>query len=86
MHFLGINATLKSKIIADIKWTIATPTINAASFEIQYSLDGIGWHSAGELQITNDNQGSYGFSHLNIPAAPKLFYRVKQTDKDWGKV
>lgn len=82
VRFIGINATLKTKTVADLKWTIATPTINAASFEVQYSLDGITWQSAGELQITNANQSSYVFSHNNIPAAPKLFYRVKQTDKD----
>ncbi|MFT3683055.1 MAG: T9SS type A sorting domain-containing protein [Ferruginibacter sp.] len=83
VKFENVNATFKNKTTAEIKWTVAIPTVNAASFEIQFSTDGINWQPAGEeLAITNENRSSYSFTHNNIPQVPRVYYRVKQTDKD----
>ncbi|HMO63553.1 MAG TPA: T9SS type A sorting domain-containing protein [Ferruginibacter sp.] len=82
VRFLQVQATLTNKVTAVIDWRVATPVINAADFEVQYSTDGINWKKAGHLLITNNNKGSYTFTHNNIPGATKLYYRIKQTDKD----
>jgi hypothetical protein len=82
VSFLSLQATLKNKTTANIKWQVATPVINAADFEVQYSIDGIGWKQAGRLLVTDDAKSSYTFTHVNIPPAAKLYYRIKQTDKD----
>ena len=60
---------------------VATPTINAAIFEVEYSVDAIKWASVGNINIEDANRGSYQFTHLNIPTG-NLYYRIKQTDKD----
>ena len=81
VHFIGIDATITNKTSAIVKWMIATPTINAATFEVEYSVDGIKWASLGNINIADANRGSYQFTHVNIPTG-NLYYRIKQTDKD----
>lgn len=81
VHFISIDASITNKTSAVIKWMVATPTINAASFEVEYSADGITWSALGKINITDANRGSYQFSYSNIPTG-NLYYRIKQTDKD----
>ena len=81
VKFLTIDASLLSKTTALVKWQVATPLINADKFEVQYSIDGRAWQTAGTLFIDNNTRGNYQFSHLNIPVG-NLYYRIKQTDND----
>lgn len=81
VHFISANATIINKISAVIKWVVATPTINAATFEVDYSADAITWSPIGNINIDNANRSSYQFTHTNIPMG-NLYYRIKQIDKD----
>jgi len=81
VQFITINASLLNKNTACISWKIAVPAVNAAKFEIEYSIDGTVWNKAGQVNIYDGDQSNYQFSHLNIPAG-NLYYRIEQTDLD----
>ncbi len=81
VKFVTIDASLLNKTTALVKWQVATPLINAAKFEVEYSIDGRIWQRAGIVMIADNNRSNYQFSHLEIPFG-NLYYRVKQTDKD----
>ena len=85
VHFLSVNASLATKENALIKWTVATPTVNAKEFEVEYSSNGNNWATLATIAITNSNQAQYGFSHLQVPAG-NLYYRIKETDNDGSHV
>jgi hypothetical protein len=82
VKFIAITASFNNKQTAQVKWTVATPLINAASFEIEYSADAINWQGIGSQLIQNVNNGQYSFTHYNISAGSKLYYRIKQIDTD----
>ena len=81
VKFINVDALLINKSTAVIKWQVATPTVNAAVFEIEFSKDARSWAAAGVLVIDNANRGNYQFSHSDVPAG-NLYYRIKQTDND----
>ena len=81
VQFIDVNAVLISKNAATINWEVAVPVINAARFEIEYSIDGRLWSTAGQFNIDNPNQSRYQFFHRNLPPG-NLYYRIKQTDVD----
>jgi hypothetical protein len=81
VKFLGINASLENKNAALVKWTVATPTVNANKFNVEFSVDGINFKIIAALNITSANQSSYQFLHNDIPQG-NLFYRVKEIDLD----
>ena len=63
------------------KMDVATPTVNANQFEVEYSSNGTSWTTLAQLAITDPNQGSYQFTHLQIPPG-NLYYRIKEIDND----
>ena len=85
VRFVNVAATLNNKSSATVKWVVATPTINAEKFEVEYSADGNSWIPLTEVKITHSNQANYQFTHLQIPPG-NLYYRIKQTDNDGSYV
>jgi hypothetical protein len=81
VKFINASATLLNQHEALVKWQVATPMENAASFEIEFSVDGRSWSKAGTLTIDNFSKGNWQFTHTNIPTG-NLYYRIKQIDKD----
>ncbi|MBC7888495.1 MAG: T9SS type A sorting domain-containing protein [Ferruginibacter sp.] len=81
VRFISVAATLTNKTSATVKWVVATPTINAEKFEVEYSVDGRSWIQLTAMNITSINQGNYQFTHRHIPAG-NLYYRIRQTDND----
>jgi hypothetical protein len=81
IKFTGITASCINKKTVLVKWNVATPLVNAASFEIEYSADAMNWQTIGSQIVENINNSQYNFTHYNIPA-DKLFYRIKQMDND----
>jgi len=81
VKFLAIDASLLNNTTAMVKWQVAVPLINAAKFEVEYSMNGRAWQTAGTFIIDNNTRGQYQFNHQNIPFG-NLYYRIKQTDID----
>lgn len=81
VKFLQLHAYLLNKHSATVKWQVATPMVNAAKFEIEFSIDGRSFNKIKSILITNLNEGFYNISHFNIPTG-NLYYRVKQIDND----
>jgi hypothetical protein len=81
VSFTSVSASLINKNTATIKWTIATPVINAQKFQVEYSGNGTNWQTIGAIPITNANQSNYKLIHQQIPTG-NLFYRIKELDKD----
>lgn len=81
VHFLNLQARLKSASESQVQWEVATPMIDADRFEVEFSRDGIRWQSLVQIPILNNQQGNYQFTHTAIPRG-KLFYRIRQTDRD----
>ena len=85
VRFISVNATILNKTSALVNWVVATPMVNAARFEIEYSADGNVWQLLSRLYIDNVNQANFQFIHQNMPAG-NLYYRIKQVDKDGSYV
>ena len=81
VRFINVNATLQDNASTIIKWTVATPAVNASNFEPQFSTDGVNWTTISKINISNPHQGNYQYQHTNIPDG-NLYYRIKQTDID----
>lgn len=81
VDFISISATLLNITTSSINWLVATPIVNAERFNVEFSRDGRSWTSVGTINITNNNQGSYQFTHNNIPIG-YLYYRIKEIDNN----
>ena len=81
VKFIEVRASFINKITALVQWQIATPAINAASFDIEVSYDAKTWISIGSIAITEASRGLYNFTQNNIPTG-NLYYRIRQIDKD----
>ena len=81
VRFINASATLLNQHEELVKWQVATPMENAASFEIELSVDGRNWNKAGALTIDNLSKGNWQFTHTNIPTG-NLYYRIKQIDRN----
>lgn len=81
IDFLNITASFVNRTTSVVRWAVATPTINAAKFEIEFSSNGSVWTKLGELSIMNPNQGHYQYVHQNIPTGT-LYYRIKEIDNN----
>jgi hypothetical protein len=82
VKFVAVTASFVNNKKVLVKWNVATPLVNAASFTIEYSADAINWQGIGSQLIQNANNGQYSFTHYTISAGSKLYYRIKQTDTD----
>lgn len=81
VNFINVGATLINNTTAVVKWKIATSTINAKNFEVEYSTNGSKWTTVSTINIINPIQTDYQFNHQAIPIG-NLYYRIKQTDND----
>ncbi len=79
--FINLSAKLLDNSNSNVRWEVATPMINAKSFEIEFSSNGRSWNTIGSINITDNNKGIYDFTHLSIPLG-NLYYRIKQIDID----
>jgi len=79
IDFISLNASLISRSSSVVKWVVATPILNAAKFNVEFSADGRSWTTLGQVNITNVHQGNYTFPHQNIPTG-YLYYRIKEID------
>jgi hypothetical protein len=80
VRFISVNAILLNNS-AVVNWTVATPTVDANKFEVDYSTDGINWTAVKQFNILNSNQSSYQFTQDNIPSG-NIYYRIKEIDND----
>jgi len=80
VHFINVNATLINNS-AIVNWTVATPTINADKFEVEYSTDGKNWNAIKQVNILSADQGNYQFTQENIPSG-NIYYRIKEVDNN----
>ena len=81
VKFIGVKASFINKITALVQWQVATPVLNAASFEIEVSYNAKTWTSIGSIAITEASRGLYNFTQNNIPPG-NLYYRIRQIDED----
>lgn len=81
VKFLKVAASFINKNSSLVQWTVATPTVNAEKFEVEFSSDGRRWTTLAMLPITAPNQGRYQYQH-NLVAGGNLYYRIKETDID----
>jgi hypothetical protein len=79
IDFISVNASLISRSSSVVKWIVATPILNAAKFNVEFSTDGRSWTTLGQVNITNVHQGNYTFPHQSIPTG-YLYYRIKEID------
>ena len=80
VKFINASATLLNQHTALIKWQVATPMVNAATFEIEFSTNGRNWNKAGELNIDNAIKANWQFTHTNIPTG-NLYYRIRRSEE-----
>ncbi len=81
VRFISVAASLNNQNSTLVKWQVATPMENAASFMVEFSRDGRNWNKAGQLNIDNLNKSNWQFTHTGIQTG-NLYYRIKQYDKD----
>ena len=81
VKFISLTANFINTTNALIHWQIATPTINASYFEIEYSPNGINWQVIEKIMINSNTKSNYQYTHSNVPSGT-LFYRIKQVDAD----
>ena len=81
VKFINASATFVGNNSSLVRWTVATPTVNAKNFEVEWSTNGRNWSIFTSLSITDPGKGSYQINHSNIPQG-NLYYRIKQTDFD----
>lgn len=81
VKFLGLTARMINSRDAEVRWQVATPMENAASFTVEYSADALRWNALATLAITDRYRGDYRYAHNGV-SYPKGFYRIRQTDQD----
>lgn len=81
VKFLGLSARMVNARDAEVRWEVATPMENAASFTIEHSADALRWNVLGTQAITDRYRSNHRYVHNGV-AYPKGFYRIRQTDYD----
>lgn len=81
VSWLRFEATQKDGNV-QLRWSTAAE-VNNSYFDVQVSTDGVGFNTIGTLRSKGvaNNTTDYEYEHLN-PGAGKLFYRIKQVDRD----
>jgi hypothetical protein len=85
VKLLGVYASFLNENTSVIKWNIATPTVNAEKFEVEFSSDGRTWLKVATIAITDPMRAFYEVNHNFMPAG-NLYYRIKETDLDGAYV
>lgn len=81
VRFINADATLKDPNSVLVKWEVATPMQNAASFVVEYSVNGRIWNTAGTITITNNTKANWQYVHIGALNG-NTYYRIKQVDND----
>jgi len=81
VNFINVSAALINNNTAVVKWKIATPSINAKNFEVEFSTDGSKWTTISIINILSATRSEYQVNHQSLPTG-NLYYRIKQTDND----
>jgi hypothetical protein len=81
VKFVRVTATFTSKTSSLVSWEVATPTVNAGHFEVEFSTDGRNWKSASQLPITDPSKSRYQYNH-SFSNSGNLYYRIKEIDID----
>ncbi len=81
VKFLNVSASFINANTSIVQWRVATPTVNAEKFEVEFSSDGRSWTKITTLPVTEPNLGTYQYKH-NFTTTGNLYYRVKETDID----
>jgi hypothetical protein len=64
----------------EMRW-ITTGELNIAAYEIEYSVNGVNYETAGKVNAQNNgSENNYSFRHNVAAGFTKLFYRLKITD------
>jgi glucose/arabinose dehydrogenase len=64
----------------EIKWQ-TTNELNIATYEIEYSSNGVNYDIAGRVNaINNGNENNYSYRHIVTAGFAQIFYRLKITD------
>jgi hypothetical protein len=79
VHFINVTASFVNTSTALVQWTVATPTINANNFQLEYSQDPKHWYTVSQVPITNSNQSAYQCDQQHVPQGD-IYYRIKETD------
>lgn len=85
VKFVRVTAALTGRNNSLLTWEVATPTVNAGNFEVQFSTDGRNWKAVTNLPVTDPSQGLYKYHH-SFSHAGNLYYRIKETDIDGAYV
>lgn len=79
--FTGVKAFEQGKNIM-VEWTVQNE-INVSGYEVQKSLDGIGFTKVNTTTATGANQSSTSYNWLDVNAQPgDQYYRIRSIDKD----
>ncbi|HEV2482755.1 MAG TPA: T9SS type A sorting domain-containing protein [Puia sp.] len=81
LNISSFNASAEGNS-AVLQWTAATQ-INTDHYDVQYSQDGSGWESIGEVKVSGDPDmaGNYNYVQYS-PATGSAFYRIAQVNTD----
>jgi type IX secretion system substrate protein len=79
VHFIDVTAAFTNANTSLVQWTIATPTINANNFQLEYSQDAKHWYTISQIPITNPNQSAYQCDQQHVPQGD-IYYRIKEVD------
>ena len=86
VSWLESSAEIKTRNEVEIKWSTASEE-NNSHFDVEFSIDGENWISAGTVYSASDNGFSneileYKYTHYIYEVANLVYYRIKQTDHD----
>ena len=84
--WLETKTDIKSRNEVEVQWSTASEE-NNSHFDIEFSIDGENWLSAGTVYSASDNGFSneileYKYTHYIYEVANLVYYRIKQTDHD----
>jgi hypothetical protein len=84
--WLNTKSEVKSRTEVFVSWSTATE-INNSHFDVQYSIDGETWNTAGTIYSAANSGFSneildYTYTHFIYEVANMVYYRIKQTDHD----
>lgn len=77
----SFDAAVKNDVPV-LHWTSENQDANSDRFEIERSLDGKEFNTAGSIHVSSKPNDSYTFTDHNTELAGTIFYRLKMVDKD----
>lgn len=81
VKFVGFTVTIKNND-ALIQWS-TTQEINAATYEVEQSIDGNNWNTIAYVPAVGNNSGTKNYSFVDKSLSSKInYYRIKEVDVD----